>query len=153
MKRKDRRHREGQGIEKQAQRRPACRGPLGAHLASQFCATQWMRGGWPPWDGWPPEALYKAAGAMFVGPTIFSPLRITHDRFWLPERQSSCTLESISLPVTDSFFSWPCLLARPPLITPSDRRVFIRSRHVTSAGGQVGADSPEHDQGHRFIHL
>ena len=26
-----------------------------------------MRSGWPPWGGWPPEALRRAAGAMFVG--------------------------------------------------------------------------------------
>ena len=38
-----------------------------AHLAAHRCATQWLRIGWPTWGGWPVEALWRAAGALFVG--------------------------------------------------------------------------------------
>ena len=30
-------------------------------------ASAWMRVCWPPWGGCPPETLWRAAGAMFVG--------------------------------------------------------------------------------------
>ncbi len=37
---------------------PPCSLPL-CHL--------WIRGGWPPWCGWPLDASWRASGAMFVG--------------------------------------------------------------------------------------
>ena len=37
-----------------------------AYLAAQLCATQLMRVSWPPWSGWPLEALWRAACAMLV---------------------------------------------------------------------------------------
>ena len=51
----------------QAQRRQAFEGPLVPHFASHLCATLWMKGGRPPHGGWPQEALWRAAGTMFVG--------------------------------------------------------------------------------------
>ena len=41
--------------------------PPEAQLAAHLCGTQWLRGDWPPRDDLPPEALWRSAGAMFVG--------------------------------------------------------------------------------------
>ena len=38
-----------------------------AHLAAHLCATKGLRGGGPPQDGWPPEALWRTANVRFVG--------------------------------------------------------------------------------------
>ena len=54
----------GKRIKEQAQRWPASGGLAEAHLAAHLCATQGMRGGWPPWDGCPLAARWRAAGAM-----------------------------------------------------------------------------------------
>ena len=57
----------GQRTKEQAERWPAPSGPLETNLAAHPYATQWMRVGWPPCCGCPPEARCRAAGAMFVG--------------------------------------------------------------------------------------
>ena len=50
-----------------------------AHIADHVSATQWVRDGRPPQGGWPPEALWRAAGAMFVGMCM-----------WLLQHQRQC---------------------------------------------------------------
>ena len=64
MMQEDRSAEEGQGIKEYAQRRQASGVP--PHITGHLCATQWLRGGWPLWGGWPPEVFGRAAGAMFI---------------------------------------------------------------------------------------
>ena len=66
MKWKVGRHRGGSG-DKRVGSEEAASEPSEAHLAVNVCATQWLRGGWPPWGGWLPQALWRAAGAIFAG--------------------------------------------------------------------------------------
>ena len=41
-----------EGEKQEAQRWLASDGPPEAHLAARLWASQWGRGGWPPWGGW-----------------------------------------------------------------------------------------------------
>ena len=54
---------EGQGIKELAQKRPASRGPP---CSTPLCHPV-TEVGWPPWSGWSPEVIWRAAGVMFVG--------------------------------------------------------------------------------------
>ena len=66
MKQKSRRHKGGshqQGVGSE---------PLEAHLAAHLCATQWLTEGWPLQGGWPKEALWRAADAIFLGLALVS---------------------------------------------------------------------------------
>ena len=63
MKWKVRRHRGGSGYKRVGSEEASPQ----KHLAAHLCATQWLGVGRPPWGGWPLEALWRAAGAMFVG--------------------------------------------------------------------------------------
>ncbi len=66
-------------------------GPLDAHLVAHPCATQWLRGGWPP------ETLWRAAGAMFVGYEDYADIRerTDWDLWWRHNRVDSRTLRLI----------------------------------------------------------
>ena len=41
-----------------------------AQRRAYLCAIQCLGGGWPPQGGWPLEAIWRAALAMFVGKYI-----------------------------------------------------------------------------------
>ena len=43
------------------------RAAVGLQMPSAGPPCSSSSGGWPPQDGYPPEALWRAAGAMFVG--------------------------------------------------------------------------------------
>ncbi len=77
MKQNDRRQRGGSADKEKAQRRQTSGGCPDAHLAAHLSATQWLRGGWPPWGQWLLETLWRAAGSMFVGVAPFS-LQLSH---------------------------------------------------------------------------
>ena len=45
--------------------RSRLKSPQEAHLEAHLCVTQWLRGNWPSWGGWSPEAHWETTGAMF----------------------------------------------------------------------------------------
>ena len=117
-----RRHRGGSWDKKYAQRRLASGGPPEAHLAAHLCATQWLRGGWPPLGGWPLATLWRAARAMILGKNSGRPQR--------PSRSPPCS-PTLCHPVAERWLVPTCWLASGG---PLEGRWCYVSRERTLAG-------------------